>query len=544
MMTELHCLTIAEAGRLIKAKKLSPLELTRALLSRIEALDRHVNAFITLTAERALDQAKQAEAEIAAGRYRGPLHGIPIGIKDIYRTAGILTTANSRLCRNHVPATDATAVAKLHAAGAVIMGKLAAHEFAHGGPSFDLPWPPARNPWHTAHFTGGSSSGSAAAVAAGFVPGALGSDTGGSIRGPASLCGIAGLKPTYGLLSRAGVIPNSFSLDHCGPMAWTVEDCATLLQVLAGYDPQDPTSIERPPTDYSVASDPDIRGVRVGVIRHFWEQDLPVGREMQKAVEGVVETLRRLGARIVDCRMRPLQDYRDVKMMIGETELFSIHHRNLVERMEDFGADFLGRTTPACLFQAADYMHAQRERRRMISEMAPLYEEYDVLLTAGLGPAPLLAPHHTIEFWRKPNITTPFNVTGGPALALCCGFSESGLPLGVQIAGRPFNEAMVLRVGHAYEQAAPWRAKRPVIAQAAAETTASSIASNPSTPVAVDAPTRQAAKAAAEQAGLRLNELQFSQLCEAAPYALAIAQRLRRDRPDREEPASVFMLRK
>ena len=219
--TALHDLTLAEAAALIRARKLSPVEYTRALLARTDALEPQLNAYITRTSEAALEAARAAEAEIARGNWRGPLHGIPFAVKDIYDTAGVLTSGHSRTCIDRVPAKDATAVAKLRAAGAVLMGKLATHEFAHGGPSFDLPWPPARNPWNTAHFTGGSSSGSGAAIAAGLVPVSLGSDTGGSIRGPAGLCGIAGLKPTYGLVSRAGVLPNSYSYDHCGPMART-----------------------------------------------------------------------------------------------------------------------------------------------------------------------------------------------------------------------------------------------------------------------------------------------------------------------------------
>ena len=268
-------LTIAEAARLVAARKISPVELAQAHLKRIADLDPQLNACITVTADLALGQARQAEREIANGRYRGPLHGIPFGLKDIYDTRGILTSGHSKVCANNVPREDAAAVRKLYDAGAVLLGKLATHEFAHGGPSFDLPWPPARNPWNLEHFTGGSSSGSGAAVAAGLAPFALGSDTGGSIRGPASYCGIVGLMPTYGLVSRAGVIPNSFTFDHCGPMTLTVEDCAIVLQALAGHDPADAGSIESAVPDYRAALSPDIRGLKVGVLRHYWEEDLP-----------------------------------------------------------------------------------------------------------------------------------------------------------------------------------------------------------------------------------------------------------------------------
>src|SRR5271156_2797307 len=253
MADELAFLTIAEAARLIEQKQLSPVELTTALIRRTEALDPQLNAYLLLTADRALDQARQAEREIVAGSYRGPLHGIPFGLKDIYATAGIRTTSHSKICENLIPTEDATTVSKFYQAGGVLLGKLATHEFAHGGPSFALPWPPARNPWNRDHSTGGSSSGAGAAVAAGFIPGALGSDTGGSIRGPAALCGIVGLKPTYGLVSRAGVYANSFTFDHAGPMTWTVEDCAIMLQAIAGHDPNDPASARRPIPDYRAA---------------------------------------------------------------------------------------------------------------------------------------------------------------------------------------------------------------------------------------------------------------------------------------------------
>src|SRR4249919_113351 len=303
---------IADAARLIESRRLSPVELTDALLARIEALDPQLNAFLLPTPEKAREQAKAAEREIMAGSYRGALHGIPFGLEDIYATAGIRTTSHSKICENLVPSEDATTVTKLHQAGAILLGKLATHEFAHGGPSFDLPWPPARNPWNRDHFTGGSSSGAGAAIAAGFVPGALGSDTGGSIRGPAALCGIVGLKPTYGLVSRAGVYANSFTFDHAGPMTWTVEDCAIMLQAIAGHDPKDPASADRRVPDYRAALTGGIKGMRIGVLRHLFEQDAPIPPVAKAALEAAFDVLRGLGAKLEDTNIRPAQVYHDV----------------------------------------------------------------------------------------------------------------------------------------------------------------------------------------------------------------------------------------
>src|SRR5207249_15855 len=256
MGSDLHDLSIAELGSLIAARKLSPVELVEALIQRLEQYDQQTHAFITRTFDLARRQAKEAEAEIAAGGYRGALHGVPFALKDIYDTKGILTSAHSRVFIDRIPSEDATTTARLYHAGAVLLGKLATHEMAHAGPSFDLPWPPARNPWNLAHFTGGSSSGSGAAVASGMVPLALGSDTGGSIRGPASLCGVVGLMPTFGLVSRAGVITNSYTFDHCGPLARTVEDCALVLEALVGHDPKDAGSLKAPTPRYRDALGP------------------------------------------------------------------------------------------------------------------------------------------------------------------------------------------------------------------------------------------------------------------------------------------------
>ncbi|HEX4614774.1 MAG TPA: amidase, partial [Stellaceae bacterium] len=519
---------------------LSPVELATALIRRAEALDPQLDAYLLLTADRAFDQARQAEREIMAGHYRGPMHGIPFGLKDIYSTAGIRTTGHSRICLDAVPSADATTVRKLYEAGAVLTGKLATHEFAHGGPSFDLPWPPARNPWNREHFTGGSSSGSGAAVAAGFVPAALGSDTGGSIRGPAALCGIVGLKPTYGLVSRSGVYANSFSFDHAGPMTWTVEDCAIVLQAIAGHDPNDPASATRPVPDYRAALTGDIKGLRIGVVRHMHEDDCAVTPEVSAALEEAFAVLRSLGATLGEVRLRPAQDYYDVKVTIAESELLAVHEQALRTRPGDFGEDFLGRVLPAVLISGRDYVQAQRERRHMLAEMAPVYANYDVLVTATAGaPAPRLGTWRTIEFWKRPSLTTPFNVTGGPALAQCIGFSSNGLPLSMQVVGRPFDDVTVLRVAHAYERATPWRTKRPPLDPDAEFSTVLPPVPDPE-PAQIDAATRDRVAVACRAAGLTLSERQFEMTCAAALYVIAMTGRLYRDRTYGEEPANIF----
>src|SRR5271166_1461947 len=538
--SDLHWLTIAGAARLIERRRLSPVELTDALTARIETLDPQLDAFLLPTPEKTREQARAAEREIMAGSYRGPLHGIPFGLKDIYATAGIRTTSHSKICENLVPTEDATTVAKLYRAGGVLLGKLATHEFAHGGPSFDLPWPPARNPWNRDHFTGGSSSGSGAAVAAGFVPAALGSDTGGSIRGPAALCGIVGLKPTYGLASRCGVYANSFSFDHAGPMTWTIEDCAIVLQAIAGHDPNDPASASLPVPDYRAALTGDIKSLRIGVVRHLHEDDCAVTPEVGTALGEAFAMLRSLGATLGEVRLRPAQDYYDVKVTIAESELLAVHEQALRTRPSDFGEDFLGRVLPAVLIGARDYVQAQRERRRMLAEMEAVYADFDVLVTATAGaPAPRLDAWRTIEFWKRASLTTPFNVTGGPALAQCMGFAGNGLPVSMQIVGRPFEDAIVLRVAHAYEKATPWRERRPQLDPHAQFSTALPPVPDPA-PAEIDAATRDRVAIACRAAGLTLSERQFEMACAAAPYVIAMTGQLYRDRGYGEEPANVF----
>src|SRR5581483_7940451 len=394
-------------------------------------------------------------------------------------------------------------------AGGLLLGKLATHEFAIGGPSHDLPWPVPRNPWNTEHYVGGSSSGSAAAIAAGLVPVALGSDTGASIRNPAALAGIAGLKPTFGLVSRRGVVPNAYALDTCGPMAWTTEDCAILLQILAGYDASDPGSIATVVPDYSTALTGDVRGLRIGVIRHFWENDAPVDEELARAMDEAINTVVRLGAHCEDVRLRPLQDYHDIRMLIGQTEVFCNHHADLIARIRDFGAEFLRKVLPAMLWTSIDYVQAQRERRRMLDEMRPIYAGFDALLTAGAGPAVRLDRYQGVTFWSKPNIYNAFNITGGPALAVCNGFSTSGLPLGMQIASAPFRDDVVLRIGDAYERATKWHLRRPLLAVGARSP---AVALPPEAPASLDSSTSAAVEIAARRANLVLDERAWSMI--------------------------------
>ena len=536
---ELHYLSIAEAAALIQSGKLSPLELTEGLLARIGELDPRVRAFITLTAERALLAARDAEQEIRRGRYRGPLHGIPFGLKDIYDTAGILTSGGSAVCAQNVPTQDSTAGRKLLEAGGILLGKLQTHEFAHGGPSFDLPWPPSRNPWDLSRFTGGSSSGSAAALAAGFMPAAMGSDTGGSIRGPASFCGITGFMPTFGLVSRAGVMPNSFTFDHCGPMARSVEDCAILLQVLAGYDAADPGSIRHEVANFRGRLGQSMKGLRIGVLRHYWEEDIPATPEHARSLEEAVKVFEGLGATVGTCRIRPVQDGFDIKVIIAESEIFSIHQESLIRSPGKYGRDFLGRALPACVFQSADYVQALREHRRYLDELLLVFERFDVLLASGFGPAPRFEDYRTENFWLKSNVCTPSNTGRNPALALPCGYSSGGLPLGMQLVGRPGDDARVLQLGHAFQQATDWHRRRPQLTGGEAPPVPDLQANEPK-PSTLTAAQQSHVEQMARQAGLKLDDRQMMILMETAPHALAMAERMRKPRGRMEHPSLVF----
>ncbi|MGZ8198642.1 MAG: amidase, partial [Burkholderiales bacterium] len=406
--------------------------------------------------------ARRAEAEIGRGEWRGPLHGVPYGLKDIVDYAGLPTTAHSKILEDNVAQSDAAVTQRLRAAGGVFMGKLSTHEFAIGGPSFDLPWPPARNPWNRDHFCGGSSSGSGAATAAGFLPYAIGSDTGGSVRNPASMCGVVGIKPTYGVVSRRGVIPLSFSLDHVGPLTRTVRDNALVLESIAGHDPQDPGSAESVPANFTNGLDRGVEGLRIGVIRHFYKRDMEADAEMTGAIDAAVMKLADLGARVREVETAPLGEYLACNRVILTSEAFAVHENWMRERPQDYGALARERLMSGAFVRAADYVNATRLRRKLADAFHALFDDLDVIVTASsMDPACRIDDPAAIEHTYARQARAVFNVTGGPALSVPAGFSKAGLPLAFQIVGKPFAEALVYRAAHTYERAAGWAERHP-----------------------------------------------------------------------------------
>jgi aspartyl-tRNA(Asn)/glutamyl-tRNA(Gln) amidotransferase subunit A len=465
-MSELAYLGIADASALIRARKLSPVEYATALLARIERFDPTYNAFIKVMPEVALKAAKAAESEIAAGRWRGPLHGVPFALKDIIDVAGVPTTAHSKILVDNVAASDAPVTARLLAAGGVLLGKLSTHEFAIGGPSFDLPWPPARNPWDRDHFAGGSSSGSGAGLAAGFFPAALGTDTGGSIRNPASLCGITGMKPTYGRVSRRGVAPLAFSMDHVGPMTRTVRDNALLLQLIAGHDSADPGSADEPVPDYAAELGRSVKGMRIGVIRHFYDRDVTADPEQVAVQDAAMKLFGELGAEVSEIVLPPLQDFSACGQIMLAAESYAVHARWLKERPQDYGARARERLLAGACLSAADYIQATRWRLKLRDITAAAFKDIDVALTASsMDPACRIDDTEALlsTFWRQARM--PFNVTGQPALVIPAGFASSGLPLSIQLVGHPFAEGTVYRAGAAYEDATEWTRRHPAALQ-------------------------------------------------------------------------------
>jgi aspartyl-tRNA(Asn)/glutamyl-tRNA(Gln) amidotransferase subunit A len=462
-------LTIAEASRLIAERKLSPVELTQACLDRVTQFDDALHAFILQTPDRAMADARAAEARVMAGKALGPLDGIPIGHKDIYNTAGIRTTGHSKVLEHNVPTRDGTVVRKWAKAGTVLMGKLSTHEFAMGGPSFDVPWPPARNPWNPDHFTSGSSSGTGAAVAAGMVLGGTGSDTGGSIRGPAALCGITGIKPTYGLVSRAGVLPLSFSMDHAGPMAWTVEDCALLLQAMAGYDAEDPASVDRPVADFTTGIGNSVKGLRIGVVRHFFETDNAASPATLQGINHALDVFEHLGAEVSDVTLSPLAEYHACGSVILSSEAYAVHEPWLKTRFNDYGELFRDRIALGGFIRATDYVQALRRRRTLCLEVKSAMADLDLLVSAS---QPAEAPRITeVPKWgtmEKPSLTMPFNLTGYPAMTVPTGFGAGGLPVGMQLIAKPFQEPLLFQAAHAFEKSISIRKRRPIPALAEA----------------------------------------------------------------------------
>ena len=469
-MLDLTMLTIAEASRKMARKELSPVELTQAALERIERLNPQLNAFITVLAEQALGDARAAEREIMSGHMRGPLQGIPIALKDLCATKGIRTTAGSKILRDYVPTEDATVATRFAQGGTILLGKLHMNEFAYGPDGDNVHYGRVRNPWNPECMTGGSSSGSGAAVAASLCLGALGTDTGGSIRIPSALCGITGIKPTYGRVSRYGITPLCWSLDHAGPMAKTVEDVALLLQAMAGYDAKDPSTVQQPVPNYAAALNGGVRGLRVGMPREYFYDSLDP--EIDSAVRQAIEVIKGLGASIREVSWPSLRFATLSALLIVLAEASAFHATWIRTRPEDYHPDIALRLKWGLLLPASAYLKAQRLRALMCQEVTRLWHEVDVLMT----PATMLAAPRPSELQVRTGdrqvstreallrLMRPFNLTGLPAMAIPCGFTAAGLPIGLQIAGKPFDEATVLRVGHVYQQHTDWHRRQPPIA--------------------------------------------------------------------------------
>ena len=462
---ELCYLTIGEASRLLATRELSPVELTRAFLDRIDRLDGDIQAYITVLHDSAVAEARRAESEILRGEYRGLLHGIPIALKDLYDTKGVRTTAGSRVMADRVPTEDATTTARLRAAGAVQLGKLTMHEFGLGDLDPTSGFPMARNPWNLEHSTGGSSSGSGAAVAAGLCMAALGSCTGGSIRGPASHCGIVGLKATYGRISGAGAVSMSWTLDHCGPMTWNVEDTATMLQAIAGYNSADPVSSQLPVPDYSASLVDDIKGLKVGVPRHFFfAEDSQINRETLATTEVALSALEDLGAHVEEVTIPTLQYSQAAHTVIMFSEAFAFHRSNLLTRPNDYGVRARAQFRVGGLFSSSDYLQAQRVRNVLKSEFAKVLESVDVIVSPTRpSPAPRFDQVEKMTIAELVSFTSPYNMTGLPAISVPCGFTSDGLPVGLQIAARPFEEPTILRTAYAYQQHVRLFEQRPPV---------------------------------------------------------------------------------
>jgi len=466
---ELHTLTIEELAPLLQDKQVSPVEVTRAYLERIEALDEALNAYITVTAAQALADARRCEEEIMRGDYRGPLHGVPVALKDLYDTAGVPTTAASKIYADRVPAEDATSVTRLRAAGAIILGKTNLHEFAYGVTSESSYFGPARNPWDPERVAGGSSGGSGAAVAAGLCVVATGTDTGGSIRIPAALCGIVGLKPTYGRVSCHGVLPLSWALDHPGPMTRSAYDAAVMLAAMAGYDPRDPASADVPVPDYTTGLSESLAGLRVGLDPEWALTG--VHDEVRSAFQAALDVLKDLGANVVEVSVPGLEEGMEAALTILSAEATAVHEEFLRTRPDDYQPDVRARLEKGFQVRGIDYGRARRKGEELRREFDLLFQEVDLFATPMCAiPAPKIGQREvTIGGESVPvmasltRYTRVFNLTGLPAITVPCGFSSEGLPIGLQLGGRAWDEATVLRAAYAYERATGWTRHRPTL---------------------------------------------------------------------------------
>jgi aspartyl-tRNA(Asn)/glutamyl-tRNA(Gln) amidotransferase subunit A len=458
---EIAFAAISELAPQLAAKRISPVEVTDAVLARIERYDPDLKSYITVTADSARHAARAAEAAIMAGHHLGPLHGIPVALKDLYATRGVATTYGSRLFAEWVPDFDAAAVERLKQAGAVILGKTNLHELAYGTTSANAHYGAVRNPWEKNHHAGGSSGGSAAAVAAGLAFAATGSDTGASIRQPAACCGIVGIKPTFGRVSKFGALPLSWSQDHVGPLTRSVADAALLLQVLAGYDARDPTSVDLPVPDFSAGLRKGVRGSRIGVVRSFFFDECDP--EVVGAVDAAIRVLEDQGARIDEIELADIDAAFAAGVITIAVEGAAYHAADLRERPELFSDELRAGFELGSFYQATDYVQAQRLRRHLLDQVSRDMANLDaIVMPTTPVPATPIEDSPIGHAMLRPRNTMPFNALGLPAISVPCGFTAAGLPIGLQIAGHAFDEATVLRVAHAYEQATDWRRKPPL----------------------------------------------------------------------------------
>ena len=466
---EICYMSAGDLSKLVQSKEISPVEIIEAHLTRIDATEPVLNSFITLLADQARKSARQAEKDIQAGRYKGPLHGIPVALKDLYNTGGVRTTSGSRIFDTFIPTEDCTVAAKFHQAGAILLGKLNMHQFAYGPTGENPDYGHMHNPWNPDMVTGGSSGGSGSAAAAGQCTITTGSDTGGSIRIPAALCGIVGLKPTYGLVSRYGLSSLSWSLDHPGPMTRTVEDTAITMNVIAGHDPKDVASAKVDIPDYTSALTGDVKGLRIGIVKEYFEA--PLDPQVRKAVMDAISLLESMGAEIKEVSYPMFNQSQAISSTVLMAEA-TAYHRDLLEKDGHQLYEPVRQRLEAGLFiSAAEYLRAQQARSIFDQQGRRLLDEVDLLA----GPTePVTAPEILASkvmageqevgvVGALTQYTRPYNINGFPAISVPCGFSDDGMPIGLQLAGRPFDELTVLRAAHAYEQANDWHTRRPPI---------------------------------------------------------------------------------